>query len=222
MAGRAAADRGPRGGPGGSRGSGRRRRCGRPSSGCPRQGLIAGPGRADRPAVVTRDRARSRSWSAAGVASAGRRAPGFAVVFVAGLAAPLVAGRDAGALRVEPAAGVVDPPVDRREHRLGERGDRVGRLVDAVQHERLDLEGDQPMAALDLDASSPGWTRFQRTSLPAARGPSPGTLTRTSAGRGRAASGRAGVADGRVVPPGHPARGRARRRGPPAPARGPP
>ena len=56
-------------------------------------------------------------------------------------------------------------------------------------------------------ASSPNWTRFQRTSLADARGPSSGTLTRTldldQPGGGRHED---QVADGRVVTPDDPAR----------------
>jgi hypothetical protein len=51
---------------------------------------------------------------------------------------------------------------------------------------RLDLEGQHAVAALFTTENSRTWTRFQRTSFPADRGPSPGMFARTLASIGPA------------------------------------
>ena len=152
--------------------------------------------------------ARGRASSTSGVPRRrDRRAPGLPRSSRRGLAV-LAGARGAGALRLEPAPArsIARRRPRRAPARMRRPGRRPRRRRCRTRASTWKVTSRWPPWI--STPSSPSWTLAQRTILPPARGPSPGTLTRTfswtSPLDGRSED---QVADRRVVAPGHPAFG---------------
>ena len=181
---------------------------------------MAGPGSADRPAVVT-GRARTDPRPPRAVPGAGTASSRLAVVVVVVLAR-LGAGPHAGAA-LRAAAGAIAPPSIAAKS--AGRTRRPGRPPRRRRSgPRVDLEGDQPVAALDLDAELAQLHPRPAHDLAAGPRALPGTLTRTFSWTRPLGVGASTLRQGRPgrLPTPPSIRGRARRRGSPAPPRRPP